>query len=144
LNEFFRFFWFEWVRSAAWRRLSSDVTGLPPSAGLILRQLDIEGPMSVSELARSLSLDSSTISRQVQPLRKAGYTLEQPRPTNRRIVELSLSAAGRGAAKELEQLQIGDWRAVLEGFPAKRRQELAVMLDELQSAMQAVIERSRA
>jgi DNA-binding MarR family transcriptional regulator len=140
LTEFFRFFWYEWVRSAAWRQLSSEVTGLPPSAGLILRQLDIAGGMSVAEIGRSLGLDSSTVSRQVQPLRQRGFTINRPRHTNKRVTEISLSGAGRAAAKRLERLQVADFVAVVDRLTPERQAVMGEVLCELQSAMASVLE----
>jgi DNA-binding MarR family transcriptional regulator len=115
------------------------VTGLPPSAGLILRQLEMTGPMSSAEVGRALGLDASTVSRQLQPLRREGYTVEWPRDGNRRITEISLSDKGRAMAVRLDQLQITDWVDVVSRLTPDQREALPGLLDALQAAMVEVL-----
>jgi DNA-binding MarR family transcriptional regulator len=136
VHEFFSY-WYEWVRSPNRRRPALRQTGLPQSATSILHRLTYGGPVHLSALARSLGLDTSTISRQLEPLRAEGLVVERPLDANPRATEISLSAKGRGMSRRIAKAQTEYWACVLERMPAKDRFELARLLVGLRNAMEA-------
>lgn len=62
---------------------------------LLLGRLDEEGELGVKALAAAMSIDSSTVTRQVAPLVDAGLVERTPHPADGRAVVLRLSATGR-------------------------------------------------
>lgn len=72
---------------------------LDRSAALLISRLDVEGPMSIRELASAMSLDISTVHRQVAAAMKAGLI--------ERMADLSGGPARKHqpSDKGLEQLQ---------------------------------------
>lgn len=72
---------------------------LDHSAALLISRLDVEGPMSIRELASAMSLDISTVHRQVAAAMKAGLI--------ERMADLSGGPARKHqpSDKGLEQLQ---------------------------------------
>jgi DNA-binding MarR family transcriptional regulator len=93
--------------------------------------------MHLSALARSLGLDKSTISRQLEPLRAEGLVAERPLDENRRVSEISLSAKGRGMSRRIAKVQTEYWTGVLDRMPAADREDLARLLHDLRCAMDA-------
>ena len=76
----------------------------------LVRLDEADGPVRLSDLAGSLELDLSTVSRQVRQLVDGGLVSRQSDPDDGRATRLTLS--GRG-------------RAVLEAVKAARREVLA-------------------
>ncbi|HSA53704.1 MAG TPA: MarR family transcriptional regulator [Yinghuangia sp.] len=88
------------------------------AAYLLLGRLEAEGPMGVKALAQAMSIDSSTVTRQVTPLVEQGYVDRVPNPDDGRAVLLRLSEMGRerlhqvrSARIELMAEMVGDWSA---------------------------------
>jgi DNA-binding MarR family transcriptional regulator len=73
-----------------------------------------QAPMRLSELAGSVELDLSTVSRQIRDLVACGLVVKEPDPDDGRASLLSLSARGE---------------AVLEAVSEARRQVLAEAID---------------
>ena len=67
----------------------------------LLKNLDTHGAMRVTNLAGCSNLDTSTVSRHVTQLERAGLIVRTPDPDDRRAQLVELSAEGR------EHLQAG-------------------------------------
>jgi DNA-binding MarR family transcriptional regulator len=65
------------------RRLKSHAhdQGLDTASALVLHHVRANGPLRVSALARCIGLDSSTVSRHVTNLERAGYLSAAATPT---------------------------------------------------------------
>src|SRR4029079_10021696 len=61
----------------------------------IARTLEREGPLSVNELAKHLSLDGSTGTPQIAPIEARPHVICEPVPHDRRAWEISLTSTGR-------------------------------------------------
>jgi len=61
---------------------------------LILKRLAMLGPMSASELARSVELDGGAMTRQLDQLEGRGYLRRQPHEQDRRALRIELTPAG--------------------------------------------------
>lgn len=81
----------------------------------LVRLDEADGPVRLSDLAASLELDLSTVSRQVRQLVEGGLVSRQSDPDDGRATRLTLSVRGR---------------AVLEAVKAARRNVLAGTLAE--------------
>lgn len=136
VHEFFSY-WYEWVRSPTRRRLTEYRAGLPQSAAMILHRVFVVGPIRISELARSLGLDKSTISRQLEPLRTARLLDEEPDATNRRASKVSLSVRGRQLIDRIAESNIDYWESVLDHLSVTEQRQLARLLGRLRQAIDA-------
>jgi DNA-binding MarR family transcriptional regulator len=133
----FFWYWYEWMASPARRREIEELTGLPRSASLILWKVLFLGPLSVTELARAMGLEKSTVSRQLEPLRAKQLIVETAGGRNRRASEISVTAAGRAVYDRVDARQTEYWSRVLSHLPAGERGRLAASLQALQHAMEA-------
>ena len=69
----------------------------------ILTELGRSGTITLAELGRRLGLDKGWTSRAVDSMARAGLLLKTPSATDRRNVNISLSAAGEARYAELNQ-----------------------------------------
>ena len=68
---------------------------------LILKRLARLGPMSASELARSVELDGGAMTRQLDQLEHKGYLRRCPHELDRRALRIELTDAGNALWQEL-------------------------------------------
>jgi DNA-binding MarR family transcriptional regulator len=104
---------------------------------MILHRVFVVGPIRISELARSLGLDKSTISRQLEPLRTARLLDEEPDATNRRASKVSLSVRGRQLIDRIAESNIDYWESVLDHLSVTEQRQLARLLGRLRQAIDA-------
>lgn len=83
----------------------------------LLLTLEESGPSSVGDLAAALELDSSTLSRTVDGLVRAGLAERREDPENRRRQIVSLSGAGRDKADSINGLCDRYYRRLLGSLP---------------------------
>jgi DNA-binding MarR family transcriptional regulator len=140
----FFWYWYEWMASPARRRQLESVSGLPQSASLLLWRILFLGPLGVTDLARAVGLEKSTVSRQLEPLRARGLVAETPGGRNRRTSEISITPAGRAVCDRIDALQLDYWSAVLSHLPPPDRHRLTASLESLQQAMDAEAAAARA
>jgi DNA-binding MarR family transcriptional regulator len=106
------------------------------AAYLLLHRLEREGPVGVKALARSMGIDSSTVTRQVAPLVEGGLVDRVPNPNDGRAVLLELSAEGRD---RLQQVRVSrrELMAELVGtWPTEDREQFCDLLTRFNQAMQ--------
>ncbi len=68
---------------------------------LILKRLAKLGPMSASELARSVELDGGAMTRQLDQLERKGYLRRRPHAQDRRALRIELTEAGEALWQQL-------------------------------------------
>lgn len=88
------------VMSALWavaRLMRQRVDGdqLDPGTFWLLKSLASNGPLRVTELAALSNLDTSTVSRHVAQLDRAGLVVRRPDPDDRRAHRLELTDEGQ-------------------------------------------------
>ena len=106
-------------------------SGLRTSQYGILARLKRRGPMSINELAAELVIDRTTLGRNVRPLERDGLIAVTPGPTDRRVKELRLTAAGDQLFQETRQAWVEAQRSFETGFGPERSAELRGLLHAL-------------
>ena len=65
----------------------------------VLRLVQRQGPVAVSEVARRLEVDLSNASRQLRVLEDQGLVTRAADPDDRRVARVAVTAAGRASAR---------------------------------------------
>jgi DNA-binding MarR family transcriptional regulator len=81
-----------------WRRSVADATGLPFTRVRALRRL-AKRPMTLVELAESMTVDAPAATVAVNDLEQRGLVLRTPHPTNRRAKLVHLTDEGQRTVK---------------------------------------------
>jgi len=109
-------------------------SGLRTTQFSILARLYGLGPMSINNLADALTLDRTTLGRNILPLQRGGLITASRRSADRRSKEVHVTRAGAARLKTATQL----WREAqtrLEvAFGTRRLSALRALLDELSLA----------
>ncbi|MEO8459194.1 MAG: MarR family transcriptional regulator [Dokdonella sp.] len=82
---------------------------------LALKRLALQGPLTATELSRSLRHDAGALTRILDRLQKKGYLVREPHAHDRRALQIKLTEAGRAAWSAMracgdtahEQIQVG-------------------------------------
>jgi DNA-binding MarR family transcriptional regulator len=86
---------------AVGRQVRSRVgSQLDPASVLVLHHVLESAPLRVSDLARLIRLDCSTVSRHVRNLEELGYLARAADPDDRRATRLRLTDQGRATLDE--------------------------------------------
>ncbi len=100
-----------------------------------LRRLSA-GPLSVSELGRSMGIHRSSASRLVDRLIAAELATREPSPTSGREVVVSCTARGRAVARDVAKRRSGALRTLVRHLPAQEQatvaRALALLLQRLE------------
>ncbi len=89
---------------------------LPPSQGELLFIVSHEGPISSTELARSMQLTPGAITQLVESLERAGLVERKPSPADRRVTLISASEAGRDRMAVVQQRKMDIFKEVYKGL----------------------------
>ncbi len=127
----------ELVRSVGLLHVAdAGTTGqVSPSEIFAVHELDTRGGLSQQELAATLQLDKSTVSRLVAGLESRGLLVRARDPDNRRIVRLSLTPAGHRLHVDLADAMHDHQRSVLAAMTASERAALGTGLTGLLRAL---------
>jgi DNA-binding MarR family transcriptional regulator len=107
---------------------------MPTSYAHALQLLGEAGPWTQQELARTLRLDKSTVSRMVSALVEHGLVERATNPANRREARLSLTAKGTAGLNELQAAAQAKHAALLERIPSTKRARVIEALHTLAAA----------
>jgi DNA-binding MarR family transcriptional regulator len=92
---------------------------------------------SCSDLARHLGHDTGATTRLIDQLESRGLVVRRRDVDDRRIVNLSLTAAGHAVATALMPRTMEFWNDMLEGFTAAEATTLIDLLTRLLARMEA-------
>jgi DNA-binding MarR family transcriptional regulator len=106
-------------------------------AASVLATLGDAGPLRLSTLADRLSLDLSTVSRQVPALERAGWLAREPDPDDRRAQLLRLTDEGQAALAERRRSHAALLDRALPGWTGEEVRELAATLGRLNADITA-------
>ncbi|MBP2389067.1 MarR family winged helix-turn-helix transcriptional regulator [Aeromicrobium fastidiosum] len=83
------------------RRIRARIDGdtVDPSQAAILYSLSCRGPMRLGDLAESMRLDASTVSRHVHQLGEHEFVRRDPDPADGRASIIDITAEGRTALR---------------------------------------------
>jgi DNA-binding MarR family transcriptional regulator len=123
----------------------SSATRLPvdPSGAAVLSRLDDHGAMRLSALAQVLSLDLSTVSRQVAALERHGWIVRERDPDDSRAQLLELTASGRDVLAEVRRSRVAVLRRLLPDWTDPELDAFAAQLhrfnDDVTTNRQAIV-----
>lgn len=109
--------------------------GLPPQVRLLslLRKL---GPVTQSELGRVAGFEKSWISRLLDRFVEDGMVERIPLPSDRRSMQIHLTAAGVQRATQVDALLASHAETLLQGIPPDAQPRIAEALGILTQALQ--------
>ena len=113
----------------------TECCGVTPAQCHLILAVEEAGETSVSEAAAALELDSSTLSRAVDGLVKAGLLKRKEDPSNRRRQIISLSAKGRKKAASINSICDRYYQGLLGALPAKESKAIAAALPVFVAAL---------
>ena len=87
------------------------------------------------DLARTLGLSRSAVSRMVDHLQRRGWIEREPDDNDGRAWRLRLSARGHQLARRIDRASIARFSAILDRIPAAMRGQVVSTLDLLQGAI---------
>jgi DNA-binding MarR family transcriptional regulator len=114
---------------------SSD---LDPSSVFMLHHVQERGPLRLSDLAKCIRLDSSTVSRQVKNLEDLGHLARSGDPDDRRASRLRLTDQGRAALDEAMRARAALIDRATADWPAPDREQLTTLMNRLVESLDRV------
>lgn len=129
-----------------WRQANRQMRGLirqavghydlPPMAFPLLRHIQDEPGITVSELARRLSTAKSHVSNTIEQLVKEGLVERQSDPADQRMLRLYLSEAATKQLEDMARRTDEAWMLVFEEFPEAELEDVARFLNGLLRALE--------
>jgi DNA-binding MarR family transcriptional regulator len=115
------------------RRLKSRSAegGLDSASVLVLHNVHGKAPLRVSELAKCMALDSSTVSRHVMHLVHHGYLARTGDPDDRRACRLGLTDRGRALLDEAMAARASIVDDAIADWPEGDRETLTALMTRL-------------
>jgi DNA-binding MarR family transcriptional regulator/ribosomal protein S18 acetylase RimI-like enzyme len=102
------------------------------SEARVLYELAHGGEQPAKEIGIALGLDAGYLSRIVQSFDEGGLIARKPLASDRRQVQLSLTAKGRQAFAKLERLSQDDVAAMLRPLPGEDRRRLTGAMETIE------------
>ena len=113
----------------------TECCGVTPAQCHLLLEVEEEGEASVGDLAASLELDASTLSRTVDSLVKARLLARREDPANRRRQLVCLTVPGREKADLINNLCNRYYEGLLAALPEGKADTLLEVLPLFVNAM---------
>ncbi len=98
---------------------------------LILKRLARLGPMTATELARSVELDGGAMTRQLDQLERRGYLRRCPHAQDRRALRIVLTAEGDALWQQLTDCNDRVLKAAQHSLDATERKQLHDYLERV-------------
>jgi DNA-binding MarR family transcriptional regulator len=119
------------------RRFGARVDGdaVDPSQASVLYALTLHGPLRLGDLAETMRLDASTVSRHVQQLGDRGFIDRDADPEDGRARIIGLSDAGRAALRHTFDLRRAVITQAMDDWSLQERERLRDDLARLASAL---------
>lgn len=89
-----------------------------------LKEISLHEKISITELARALSLDSSTLSRTINTMVKAGLVKRNNDPNDRRYVSLCLTEKGREYYNQLNDKCFNYLLDIIKLIPEEKQKQV--------------------
>ncbi len=111
--------------------------GLAPGQELLLLQLWDRDRCSQADLVERLGLDASTVTKMLQRLERDGWVRRAPSPSDRRVVIVTLTPAGRGLQDAVTALWSELEAQTVKSLDTAERAELLRLLRKVEGGLQA-------
>jgi DNA-binding MarR family transcriptional regulator len=118
-----------------------EARGLERPAYVLLSRVAVDGPFRLSALATDVSLDLSTVSRQVAALENAGLVRRRPDESDRRASLVEVTDVGLEVFAENRDRWLAIWEALLADWTPHERQEFAALFTRLNESLSTTLER---
>ncbi|WP_432984940.1 MarR family winged helix-turn-helix transcriptional regulator [Dactylosporangium sp. CA-233914] len=109
--------------------------GLERPAYVLLNRIAVDGPFRLSALAVEVSLDLSTVSRQVTALESAGLVARLPDPSDKRASLVEVTDLGREVFAENRERWLVIWQELLAGWAPDERRLFAELFTRLNASI---------
>ncbi len=116
---------------------ASCCNGISLSQCITLLEIEKNSEISVSDLAKNLSLDKSTVSRTVDGLVNINMVNRVIPKENRRLALINLTGSGRQVCSSINYTNDSYIREVLNDFTEEEREEFLSLFRKLTSNMAA-------
>jgi DNA-binding MarR family transcriptional regulator len=127
------------VRSEIVRAIESDLAAqgadLKFTQFHVLKRLAVNGPMSATELARSVDLDGGAMTRQLDQLEAKGYLRRQPHEQDRRALRIELTEAGEALWRHLYESNVATLERAQRELSGQEREQLHDYLGRVLNAL---------
>ncbi|WP_432136125.1 MULTISPECIES: MarR family winged helix-turn-helix transcriptional regulator [unclassified Streptomyces] len=114
------------------RHLERSDLGITPAQSRLLRTLaHFGGPPRMADLAQRLEVVPRAVTTLVDGLEASGKVRRVPDPTNRRVIRIELTDAGRTTLRDLRGARRAAAREILAPLTGEQREALGELLDTL-------------
>jgi DNA-binding MarR family transcriptional regulator len=117
-----------------------ECCGLTYSQCHTLIEIGVKGEVSLVDLASSLGLDKSTLSRTIQAMVVSGLVTRTTNEKDRRYVRISLSKQGRKVYELIGRVYYDFMARVFDLIPARKQEEVLENIGLFADAMKQVNE----
>jgi DNA-binding MarR family transcriptional regulator len=127
------------------RRLKPRATDnrLDPASVWVLHYVEAQAPLRVSELAKCMDLDSSTVSRHIRHLEENGYLSRTDDPDDRRATRIDLTERGRAVLEESVRARVAVIDAATADWSEADRETLETLMTRLAESIDRQAAESR-
>jgi DNA-binding MarR family transcriptional regulator len=125
------------------RRLKPRHARLDPASVWVLHYVEAHAPLRVSELAKCMELDSSTVSRHIRHLEQNGYLSRTDDPDDRRATRVGLTARGRSVLEESMRARAGVVDAATADWSEADREALTTLMTRLATSIDRLAPEAR-
>ncbi|MDW4548015.1 MarR family transcriptional regulator [Defluviimonas sp. D31] len=110
---------------------ASEMPELTPRQFAVMAKLDEEGPLSQNHLGRLVAMDAATTKGVIDRLVRKGLVATTPSPTDRRRVEISLTAEGAEQIREAVVVAARISERTARNLSPRELARLMTLLDKL-------------
>lgn len=110
---------------------AAEMPDLTPRQFAVMAKLDEEGPLSQNHLGRLVAMDAATTKGVIDRLVRKGLVATTPSPTDRRRVEISLTAEGAEQIREAVVVAARISERTARNLSPRELARLMALLDKL-------------
>jgi DNA-binding MarR family transcriptional regulator len=109
---------------------------LSPASGLVLSMLaDAESPLPPNMIAERLIISRATVTGLIDSLERRGYVQRRPHHTDRRMLLVEVTDAGRQVATSFRPIVHQQQKVWLEALSEEEQQQLIASLQQVQATL---------
>jgi DNA-binding MarR family transcriptional regulator len=117
--------------------------GIDPASIFVLHHVEAHEPLRVSELAKCMQLDSSTVSRHIRNLEDEGYLSRADDPGDRRATRVRLTEQGRAILEASMRARGAVVDAAIADWSQADRQNLETLMTRLADSIDRLAAETR-